>query len=365
MRRSLARHLATTALTLSLSVLAHSAWAAADLVPVTGNLAGTGQLGVINLGDSASGPTQMTLTCQKLGGGSCPEAPGMAAYENPAFPNAATIEVPELAPDQSFKHQLDFWNDLVWGPGSYQLSVMVDAGTAVAESNEANNATAVKKTQPFSSVGTPQPKGPGNLAPAGAEGPGKGPVAGRNLVAGLPDIIPTTLGFIMKNQIVPWGQTVTIDNPALSKAIRQGPQRNLCHFWPAAYRTHNKGPVAAGSFVTKVYRGSSIMHTHNVPGGLPAQSGINWHKFSVQLHEGLNVIRVVFDANKQVAESDEKNTYAIRVKVLIDCDGDGQAGSIGGIKAPVKKLRNAPAGRPKALDRSKIEMVPQRRAPKR
>ena len=48
------------------------------------------------------------------------------------------------------------------------------------------------------------------------------------------------------------------------------------------------------------------------------------------------MIKVVFDANKQVSESDEKNDFSIRVNVRIDCNGDGKAG-IGGLKAPDKK----------------------------
>jgi hypothetical protein len=48
------------------------------------------------------------------------------------------------------------------------------------------------------------------------------------------------------------------------------------------------------------------------------------------------MIKVVFDANKQVSESDEKNGYWIRVNVQIDCNGDGKAG-IGGFKAPDKQ----------------------------
>jgi hypothetical protein len=57
----------------------------------------------------------------------------------------------------------------------------------------------------------------------------------------------------------------TISNPAMADATKQGPQRNLCSFSPAAYRTFNKGAFAAGPFVTKVYRDNTLVHTHNVP----------------------------------------------------------------------------------------------------
>ena len=67
------------------------------------------------------------------------------------------------------------------------------------------------------------------------------------------------------------GRSKTISNPAAADATMQGPQHNLCSFSPAAYRTHNKGPVAAGPFATKVYRDNALVHTHNVPGGLAAK----------------------------------------------------------------------------------------------
>jgi hypothetical protein len=310
-----------------------SAAAAADLVPTIDNLAVGGHVGAVNQGDMPSGPAVLTIVCSKNGGGSCAEAAGMAAYENPAYPNAVTVSLPGLAPGDSFDHALAFWNELDWDAGSYTLTVLVDAGNAVEESNERNNSAATVKVQRASSVGTPVPTGPGDLAPGNLPPSGRDAAPAGTLVAGLPDIIPTSLGFIMKSGPVKWGASVTIDNPAAADAARQGPQRNLCSFSPAAYRTHNKGPVAAGAFVTKVYRDNALVHTHNVPGGLPAKSGIDWHKFALQLHEGLNVVKVVFDADKQVGESDEKNGYSIRVNVRIDCDGDGKAG-IGGLKAP-------------------------------
>jgi len=125
-------------------------------------------------------------------------------------------------------------------------------------------------------------------------------------------------------------------NPAQADAIKQGPQHNLCSFSPAAYRTFNRGPVAAGPFVTKVYRDNALVHTHNVPAGLASKDYIDWHQFGIQLHEGQNVIKVVFDAGKQVSESDEKNAFSIRVNVKIDCNGDGKTG-IGGLKTPEAK----------------------------
>lgn len=334
MQRNFVRRFAATAITTSLSLFATAASADSDLVPATENLAAGGQIAAANQGDEASGPAVLTIVCSKNGGGGCAEAAGMAAYENPAYPNAVTVSIPALPPGGSFDHELAFWGDLDWDPGTYTLSVLVDAGNDVDEDNEFNNNAAVLKTQLMSSVGTPVPNGPGNLSQATVEDDSAGVAQAGVVVAGLPDLIPTTLGFILKSGgPQKWGSSKTISNPAMADATRQGPQRNLCSFSPAAYRTFNKGAFAAGPFVTKVYRDTTLVHTHNVPGGLAAKDYIDWHQFGIQLHEGQNMIKVVFDANKQVSESDEKNGYWIRVNVQIDCNGDGKAG-IGGFKAP-------------------------------
>jgi hypothetical protein len=337
MRPKLAHYFTATALTTGLIALSGTALADADLVPSVMMLAAGGHVGAVNNGDAASGPAVITIVCSKAGGGGCAESPGLAAYANPAYPNAVTINLPSLVPNESFDHALAFWGELDWDPGSYTLSVVVDAGNDVDEDNELNNSTTVMKTVLASSVGTPVPKGPDTLTQKPApNGSGDGIAHAGVVVAGLPDIMPTTLGFIMKSGPVKWGGSETISNPTQADAIRQGPQHNLCNFSPAAYRTFNKGPVAAGPFVTKVYRDNALVHTHNVPGGLASKDYIDWHQFPIQLHEGQNVIKVVFDANKQVSEGDEKNAYSIRVQVKIDCDGDGKVG-IGGLKAPQKQ----------------------------
>ncbi|HEY7688527.1 MAG TPA: CARDB domain-containing protein [Dongiaceae bacterium] len=335
MQRTWVRYLAASALTTSLTALSGAAFAAADLAPDVANLAANGHIGATNLGDAPSGPAVITIVCSKNGGGGCAEAPGLAAYANPAYPDAVTVNLPGLPPGGSFDHALAFWDELEWDPGSYTLSVLVDAGNAVDEDDEFNNDAAVRKTQLNSSVGTPVPKGPDTLTQKPVQ-KDSGVQAVGGVVAGLPDLIPTTLGFVMFSPIVPWGSSTTITDPNWASATQQGPQHDLCTFSPVAYRTFNKGAYAAGPFVTKVYRDNALVHTHNVPGGLAAKSGIDWHKFPIQLREGRNVIKVVFDADKQVSEGDEKNAYSIGVNVKIDCNGDGKAG-IGGLKNPEKQ----------------------------
>ncbi len=175
------------------------------------------------------------------------------------------------------------------------------------------------------------------------------PPGGGALTSELPDIIPTTLGFVMKSGPVKWGDSVDL-MPAQADAIQVGPKKDLCRFYPGAYRTFNKGDGDAGAFVTKTFVGGKLVHTHNVPGGLKSKDYIDWHKFNIDLKEGMNVIRVVFDANKQVAETDENNTYSIRVNVKIDCDGDGYIGAkpVGG-SLKVKPGQPDPDPQPRKL----------------
>jgi hypothetical protein len=162
------------------------------------------------------------------------------------------------------------------------------------------------------------------------------------LTSHLPDLIPTTLGYVLMDGFVKWGQTGVLDKPHHAEATQVGPQKNLCRIRPVAYRTHNKGDGDATAFVTKTYVGATLVHTHNVPGGLKSKQSIDWHQYSLDLKEGMNVIKVVYDANKQVAETDESNTFIIKANVKIDCDGDGR---IGGIAVPGGGLKQAP-GKP-------------------
>lgn len=165
-----------------------------------------------------------------------------------------------------------------------------------------------------------------------------GPAGSTVLTSHLPDLMPTSLGFATPPGFVKWGQTGVIDNPLHVDATRVGPQKNLCRV-NVAYRTFNKGDGNATGFVTKTLVGGTLAHTHNVPGGLASKDFIDWHQFDIDLAEGMNVVRVVYDANKQVAETDENNTFQVRINVKVDCDGDGK---VGGVASPVKGLKQAP-----------------------
>ncbi|HMB47806.1 MAG TPA: CARDB domain-containing protein, partial [Afifellaceae bacterium] len=82
--------------------------------------------------------------------GSCPDPKPklVQKYENPAFPNAATVKFGSLKASSSKNHVLNFWSSLNFAPGQYRFTLIADAGNTNAESNEGNNTTVVIKTVP-------------------------------------------------------------------------------------------------------------------------------------------------------------------------------------------------------------------------
>ena len=303
-----------------------------DLVPVTATLT-SGTVAVLNQSAGASSATLLTLSCQRLGGGGCPEAPGMAAYENPMFPNQATVQVPALEAGASYAHPLAFWNELVWEPGDYVFTLTVDAAAAVGESMEGNNVAAV----PYTVDPRPASTGPvrtGDLAAAPSARPS--PKAG-TLVAGLPDLMATTLGFVIGGAPHPWGSMITIDKPYLAAQTRSGPRANMCRFAASGYRAFNKGAFAAGPSTATVLRAGVPVASHNVVLGPQAWE---WKVFDLLLAEGANPVRVHLDDFDQVPEGDETNNeYQVTVLVKIDCDGDGQVAGLPLSAVPVSPVR--------------------------
>lgn len=153
-----------------------TAFAGADLVPDANNLATLGQASVTNMGDEPTEPSVLTVTCQKTSGGmgGCAEDPGMAAYEDGGYPNAAVIQVPALQPGETFDHVLAFWGSLAWGKGTYALTLTADAGEAIAEDDEDNNESTAEKQQQAGVNKTPTPKGPGTIVIKPKSGGGGG-----------------------------------------------------------------------------------------------------------------------------------------------------------------------------------------------
>ncbi|CAN0481781.1 unnamed protein product, partial [Phaeothamnion confervicola] len=142
-----------------------------DLVPDASNLATLGQAGLINMGDQASEPSQLIITCQKTSGpGGCAESPAMAAYEDAAYPDAVVVNVPELAPGEDYVYALPFWPALIWPVGTYELTLTADGGDVVVEDDETNNATTAEKQQLAATGLAPIPMGPGTLTIAPQSG---------------------------------------------------------------------------------------------------------------------------------------------------------------------------------------------------
>ena len=170
----IARPIAASVLVLAATSAA--ALAGADLVPDASNLAATGQASVTNMGDEPTEASVLTVTCQKTSGGmgGCAEDAGMAAYEDGSYPNAAVIQVPALQPGETFDHVLAFWGGLVWGKGTYELTLTADAGDAIAEDDEDNNQSTAEKQQLAGVNKTPTPKGPGTIVIKPKSGGGGG-----------------------------------------------------------------------------------------------------------------------------------------------------------------------------------------------
>jgi hypothetical protein len=119
--------------------------ASADLKP--GFNVKNGRISVSNAGDAPAGRTYATIECATTVPAGCPEpaAAALAPYQNASFPNAATVKFNPLKAGQTRSHKIAFYKDLVWAPGTYWLTVCVDAGDHVAEANEGNNCRRFKK----------------------------------------------------------------------------------------------------------------------------------------------------------------------------------------------------------------------------
>ena len=140
-----------------------------DLVPILSNPM-SASVGVRNQGDTAAGPSHLTINCTKFGkfDGGCPDIPGLAAYADPAFPNRVVIDVPALEPNEIFNHDLAFWDDIDWPVGTYVFDAEADAGGVIAESNEMNNELQSSYTQlPKPGIAQPDPL-PLKVKPAAA-----------------------------------------------------------------------------------------------------------------------------------------------------------------------------------------------------
>ncbi len=108
----------------------------------------TGKLTVKNTGGAKAGRSIATISCSASGGGSCPDpTPAqMAPYTIPGYDDVAAIKFGPIAANSSKSKVIGLVQTLNWLPGSYWLTVCVDAGQHVAESNEGNNCKRFRKT---------------------------------------------------------------------------------------------------------------------------------------------------------------------------------------------------------------------------
>lgn len=110
-----------------------------------------GRVHLRNEGNKKSKPTLVTIVCQKISGrGSCPDPDPklVKKYENPAYPNAATVKFSAIQAGKNKNHLLKFWPALAFAPGQYQFTLIADVSNTNAESNEGNNTAVIIKNVP-------------------------------------------------------------------------------------------------------------------------------------------------------------------------------------------------------------------------
>lgn len=172
-----------------------------------------------------------------------------------------------------------------------------------------------------------------------------------NKTPGLPDVT-VSVGYIGNKK---WtdGGVVVLDDIGPVIATQVGPNKDMCRFVQMDYQPGNQGATDAGASTAKVYRGGTVVNTDNFAAGyLAAGSWRPFEKWQMDLKEGMTSVRVVMDANKQVSESNENNTFGSRLNVKLDCNGDGYIGGkpVGGsFKAKPGKPDPDPTPRPRKL----------------
>lgn len=170
-----------------------------------------------------------------------------------------------------------------------------------------------------------------------------------SLTVGLPDI--TTSGGYIGSKKWTDGGLVVLDDMGPVIATQAGPNNDMCRFVQMDYQPGNMGQADAGASLAKVYRDGAVVHIDNF--GLGYLAAGQWRPFKtwqMDLKEGMNTVKLVMDANKQVAESNESNTFGSKINVKLDCDGDGFiAGKPVGGSIKVKPGQPDPDPKPRKL----------------
>ncbi|WP_299394609.1 CARDB domain-containing protein [Pelagibius sp.] len=163
------------------------------------------------------------------------------------------------------------------------------------------------------------------------------------LTVGKPDIT-ISVGYIGNKNWV-GGGVVVLDDMGPVIQTQAGPNQDMCRFVQMDYQPGNQGDSDAGASTTKVYRDKVLVGVHPFgPGYLAANSWRPFKTWQMDLREGMNTVDVVMDANKQVSESNENNTFTAKLNVKLDCDGDGKINGVGGFET--KPSKPGPGGDP-------------------
>lgn len=312
--------LASASLTAGLAVAgAGQAAAQADLVPIA-TAPMSASVGVQNMGDSPAPASHLIINCSKVGqpgGGGCPDAPDLGVYENPAYPQHATIDVPELAPGEIFNHDLTVWDDMVWPAGTYVFALTADAGNVIAESNEANNTTQTNYTELPSPGVAEAPPLPLQANPGTRPSRGKAPVKAVVAVLAKPDLMSTSLGTYIGGDQSLWNQVQTVRAGQITGS-QLGRNGDECRV-PSKVRLMNIGNADSASFKVNVYDDGKLRTTKTVS---LKKGEDKWVNYDLRLNEGTNKVEVRIDPKNQIAEENEKNNvYKTTVEVPFDCDG--------------------------------------------
>lgn len=174
-------------------------------------------------------------------------------------------------------------------PGTSILSLRLDADNALAESNELNNTVAMTVTLngTCQAGGLPLPSTPPVLTQADLSSPGGLAIGGRS---------------------VQWGGTVELS--ARDAVLLSNGQ---CVF-AVGYGLTNMGNAAAGAFSNVLVTGNRVLS--QVDGVILAAGQSRQVATQVYLAPGTNVLRLMVDMTRQVAESNETNNGGeVTVKV--------------------------------------------------
>ncbi|NIA71590.1 hypothetical protein HBA54_23645 [Pelagibius litoralis] len=311
--------LASASLTALLAVAgASQAAAQADLVPIV-TAPMSASVGVQNMGDTPAPASHLTISCTKFGkvSGGCPDVPELGVYENPAFPDVGTVEVPELAPGEIFNHDLTVWAAIVWPVGNYVFNVTADAGGVVAESNEANNTTQTSYTQLPAPAVVEQPPLPLQATPGKRPSRNQAPVKAIVAQIALPDLMSTSLGTYIGGDHSLWNQVQTVRTGQIAQK-QLGRNKDEC-LVPAKVRVMNIGNADSKTFAISVFDDGKLRTTKTAS---LKKGKAKWVEYDLRLNEGTNKVMVRIDPKNQVAEENEKNnTYYTTVEVPFDCDG--------------------------------------------